>query len=480
MAYNDSGDSGYSNEAVVTMGNDKIFLFPYVTGETITFRFFRFVDSYWLNDADGSFDSSPADKDVLTAEIGTLGVFYLKESRSEWDDGEYVGICVDAAGNNVGTTDSFWVIDDVIQGTGNFATHESVAAIQADSTSILTDTNEIQGKLPVAYIMGSAVTTSQDSKITDIKTKTDLYLDAAVSTRATAAVCTEGRLAELDATNLPADIDTLIARLTALRAGYLDNLSGGAVALASVCTDARLSELAAANLPADIDSLHESVAAIQADSTSILTDTNEIQGKLPVAYIMGSAVTTSQDSKITDIKTKTDLYLDAAVSTRATAAVCTEGRLAELDATNLPADIDTLIARLTALRAGYLDNLSGGAVALASVCTDARLSELAAANLPADIDSLLARLTAGRATNLDNLDATISSVSTLITRALGIAGENQYVDNYVYTDGKLTSSRLRIYSLAASVGTAANVTATYTITATYGTSGVTTLSIVKV
>jgi hypothetical protein len=305
------------------------------------------VDSYWLNDADGSFDSSPADKDVLTAEIGTLGVFYLKESRSEWDDGEYVGICVDAAGNNVGTTDSFWVIDDVIQGTGNFATHESVAAIQADSTSIL-------------------------------------------------------------------------------------------------------------------------------------TDTNEIQGKLPVAYIMGSAVTTSQDSKITDIKTKTDLYLDAAVSTRATAAVCTEGRLAELDATNLPADIDTLIARLTALRAGYLDNLSGGAVALASVCTDARLSELAAANLPADIDSLLARLTAGRATNLDNLDATISSVSTLITRALGIAGENQYVDNYVYTDGKLTSSRLRIYSLAASVGTAANVTATYTITATYGTSGVTTLSIVKV
>jgi hypothetical protein len=417
MAYNDSGDSGYSNEAVVTMGNDKIFLFPYVTGETITFRFFRFVDSYWLNDADGSFDSSPADKDVLTAEIGTLGVFYLKESRSEWDDGEYVGICVDAAGNNVGTTDSFWVIDDVIQGTGNFATHESVAAIQADSTSILTDTNEIQGKLPVAYIMGSAVTTSQDSKITDIKTKTDLYLDAAVSTRATAAVCTEGRLAELDATNLPADIDTLIARLTALRAGYLDNLSGGAVALASVCTDARLSELAAANLPADIGSL---------------------------------------------------------------AAVCTEGRLAELDATNLPADIDTLIARLTALRAGYLDNLSGGAVALASVCTDARLSELAAANLPADIDSLLARLTAGRATNLDNLDATISSVSTLITRALGIAGENQYVDNYVYTDGKLTSSRLRIYSLAASVGTAANVTATYTITATYGTSGVTTLSIVKV
>ena len=39
------------------------------------------------------------------------------------------------------------------------------------------------------------------------------------------------RLAELDAANIPADIDTLLARLTAPRAGYLDNLSAGATSL---------------------------------------------------------------------------------------------------------------------------------------------------------------------------------------------------------------------------------------------------------
>jgi len=327
------------------MANAKILAFPYVTGATITFRIFRFADSFWLNDADGTFAAAPADIDVATAEIGTTGVYYKSEARVAWNDGEYLMIAVES-GSNVGISD-FWMIDDDIQGAGNYATQASVDALQADATSIL-------------------------------------------------------------------------------------------------------------------------------------ADTNEIQGKLPIAYLMGSAVTTSQDSKITDIKTKVDSYLDAAISTRASAAVCTEARLAELDAANVPADIDTLIARLTALRAGYLDYLSGGNVALASVCTEARVSELAAANLPADIDTLLARLTAGRAINLDNLDATISSVSTLITRALGIAGENQYVDNYVYTDGKLTSSRLRIYSLAASIGTALNVIATYTITATYGTSGVTTLSIAKV
>jgi len=101
-------------------------------------------------------------------------------------------------------------------------------------------------------------------------------------------------------------------------------------ALASVCTEARLAELAAANIPADIDTLLARLTAARAG------------------------------------------YLD------------------ELAAANIPADIDTLITRLTALRAGYLDNLSAGAAALASVCTEARLAELDAANLPADVAAVKA------------------------------------------------------------------------------------------
>lgn len=116
----------------------------------------------------------------------------------------------------------------------------------------------------------------------------------------------------------------------------------------------------------------------------------------------------------------------------ALASVCTEARLAELDPANIPADIDTLLARLTDARAGYLDNLSGGAVALASVCTDARLAELDAANIPADIDTLLSRLTDARAGYLDELDfdldarlgSPVSSIAgdiaDLITRTKGL------------------------------------------------------------
>jgi hypothetical protein len=62
--------------------------------------------------------------------------------------------------------------------------------------------------------------------------------------------------------------------------------------------------------------------------------------------------------------------------------------------------------KITTARANNLDEI-----------TAARLAELDPANLPADVDTLLARLTALRATNLDNLDAAISLV--LSTGAAG-------------------------------------------------------------
>jgi len=60
----------------------------------------------------------------------------------------------------------------------------------------------------------------------------------------------------------------------------------------------------------------------------------------------------------------------------ALATVCTEARLAELDAANMPADIDAIPT--TAMR-------GTDSAALASVCTEARLAELDAANIPADL-----------------------------------------------------------------------------------------------
>jgi hypothetical protein len=87
------------------------------------------------------------------------------------------------------------------------------------------------------------------------------------------------------------------------------------VALASVCTNTRLAELDAANIPADID--------------AILTDTADMQPKLGTPA--GASISA-------DILTIDDF-------------------------------VDDLESRLTAARAGYLDNLSAGAVALEATLT---------------------------------------------------------------------------------------------------------------
>lgn len=63
----------------------------------------------------------------------------------------------------------------------------------------------------------------------------------------------------------------------------------------------------------------------------------------------------------------------------ALASVCTETRLAELDAGNLPTDIAAIPT--TAMR-------GTDSAALASVCTEGRLAELDAANLPTDIAAI--------------------------------------------------------------------------------------------
>lgn len=67
----------------------------------------------------------------------------------------------------------------------------------------------------------------------------DTILGRITANVALASVCTEVRLAELAAANLPADVDTMLTRLSAVRAGYLDNLSAGAVALASALATAQ-------------------------------------------------------------------------------------------------------------------------------------------------------------------------------------------------------------------------------------------------
>lgn len=124
----------------------------------------------------------------------------------------------------------------------------------------------------------------------------------------------------------------------------------------------------------------------------------------------------SNSTQLAAIKAKTDnLPTDPADQSAVEAAIT-----AAVSPLALQSSVDDLEGRLTAARAGYLDNLSAGAVALQS-----------------SVDDLEGRLTAQRATNLDNLDAAISTRATpaqVNTEVVDVVGTDIIPDS-VAADG---------------------------------------------
>jgi hypothetical protein len=109
-----------------------------------------------------------------------------------------------------------------------------------------------------------------------------------------------GYLDELAAANIPADIDTLLARLTAARAGYLDALNGHTPQTGD--SFGRLGAPAGASVSADI-------AAVKADTANIETDTQDIQSRIPAALVggrMDSDIGNIQNNAITAASIATD------------------------------------------------------------------------------------------------------------------------------------------------------------------------------
>ena len=77
------------------------------TGKTVYCIVRREVDSFRLNDADGSFASAPADPYLSLAEDGVIkGRYEVSESRTVWDDGDYTAtIYKQASGSPVPAND---------------------------------------------------------------------------------------------------------------------------------------------------------------------------------------------------------------------------------------------------------------------------------------------------------------------------------------------------------------------------------------
>lgn len=154
-------------------------------------------------------------------EIGTTGIYTLALTAAE-TNGDV--ICIQVKTTTVGAKTTVLVF--------------YTAAQTLDDTDVVVDAIKAKTDL-----IGASVALESGGNLATVLTEVQhaTYGLAAIETlvddlesRLTAARA--GYLDELAAANIPADIDTLITRLTALRAGYLDNLSVGAVALEATLT----------------------------------------------------------------------------------------------------------------------------------------------------------------------------------------------------------------------------------------------------
>ncbi|MCK5603135.1 hypothetical protein KAR91_14725 [Candidatus Pacearchaeota archaeon] len=211
-----------------------------VTGLTVYCIVRREADNYRLNDADGDFAAAPADPyNELTEDTVIKGRYELDESRVAWDDGQYtVSVYNQAGGSPAPASDTIIATGEIIiksdlevwQSGDNFARLGTPAG-----ASIAADLVVIDNFVDELEARLTAARAGYLDELAAGNLPTDIatitaYVDE-LETRLSAARA--GYLDELAAANIPADIDTLIARLTATRSGYLDNLSGGAVALNS-------------------------------------------------------------------------------------------------------------------------------------------------------------------------------------------------------------------------------------------------------
>lgn len=115
-------------------------------------------------------------------------------------------------------------------------------------------------------------------------------------------------------------------------------------------------------------------------ATDVETDTQDIQARLPAALTVDGNMKADTLRVGGTLQTAGDLK----------ASLNTIDDFVDTEVAAIQTDVTTLLARLSALRAGYLDNLSAGAVAL-----------------QASVDDLETRLTAARAALLDQLDPAV-------------------------------------------------------------------------
>ena len=233
---------------------------------------------------------------------------------------------------------------------------------------------------------------------------------------------------------LQASVDDLETRLTATRASYLDNLSGGAVALQASVDDleGRVPDtISLANINAQLDT---AIADAKLDHLVAVADADEPVDNSIIAKLAAKGAIADWSSFVNTTESLEAIRDTAPMGTAmrgtdnaALASVCTGPRLAELDAANLPADVagvradtDDIQTRVpAALVSGRMDSsvgaMAAGVVTAAAIATDSIDADALAADAITKI--LTTQLTESYAA--DGVAPTLAQALFLIQQSIG-------------------------------------------------------------
>lgn len=247
-------------------------------------------------------------------------------------------------------------------------TDAALAVVDGNVDSILTDTNELQ-------------TDWHDGG------RLDLILDAAGGAgdpwiTALPGAYGAGTAGKIIGDNINAPISTVDTVVDGIKAVTDALPDAGALSdLATILADTN--ELQTDDVPGLIAALNNlSAADVNAEVDTALSDYDPpTKAEMDTAH--GLLATEAKQDIIDTVVDAIKVVTDAQASDGSGLTALGDARIAELAAANLPADVDTLLTRVTA------------SVALASVCTEARLSELdagTAGKAAAQIDDLVTAL----------------------------------------------------------------------------------------
>lgn len=140
-----------------------------------------------------------------------------------------LGINVSGDVSRVTLVDTTTINTDM-RGTDNAATAAQATAIEAD-------TQDIQARIPAALVSGrmdASVGAMANNTLTAAALATDAVAEIQLGLATQATLAAIGNYVDTEVAQILADTTSLLSRLTALRAGYLDNLSAGVATAANV------------------------------------------------------------------------------------------------------------------------------------------------------------------------------------------------------------------------------------------------------